>query len=86
MRATRVDHSFDPDEHADALRPLIDALVAAPPADAKALDRAVRQHPRRDGRLFRKSEIIAGFRAFGGADGFGTDEAAFVAALRLRPA
>lgn len=85
MRAARIDHRFLPDAHRRELMPLVEALAAAPATDAKQLDRVVRQHPRRDGGMFRKSDIIAGFRVFGGAERFGVDEARFVSALRLRP-
>lgn len=62
---------------------MIDALATTEPLDAKTLDRLVKRHPK-DGRgLFSKTEIIAGFRAFGArAD---ISEADFVSRLRMRP-
>ncbi|MBW2361615.1 MAG: tRNA uridine(34) 5-carboxymethylaminomethyl modification radical SAM/GNAT enzyme Elp3 [Deltaproteobacteria bacterium] len=83
--ARRTDHGFDLAAHADELAPLVAALAAAPALDAKALDRLVRRHAKRGGGLFRKSEIIAGFRGLGGTERFGASEDAFVASLRLRP-
>ena len=53
--------------------------------DPRSLDRLVRRQARRGGGLFRKSEIIAGFRGLGGAERFGGSEDEFVASLRLRP-
>ena len=80
----RIQH-FDPREHAAELGPLIDALAPLPAVDARALDRLVKRHPKRGRGLFRKSEIIAGFRGLGGERRWSTSEAAFVAKLRLRP-
>ena len=70
--------AFDPREHAPELGALIEAVAAAPALDARALERIVRRHPRRDAGLFSKSQIIKGFRAFGGAR-TRMSEAAFVA-------
>jgi elongator complex protein 3 len=63
----------------------VDAVAAAGEAgelDARSLDRLVRRHPKRPAGLFSKSEIIAGYRAFGARK---TSEDEFVARLRLRP-
>ncbi len=87
--ARRIDYRFDPAAHADELAPLVAALAAALAAaeflDAKSLDRLVRRHAKRGGGMFRKSEIIAGFRGLGGAERFGASDDDFVASLRLRP-
>jgi elongator complex protein 3 len=75
---------FDPESHRESLEPLVDAVAHAERLDARALDRLVKRHPKRPAGLFSKSEIIAGFRAFGTRAGrVGEDE--FVARLRLRP-
>jgi len=84
-RARRRIQQFDPAEHEQQLAPLIDALAPLEPLEARTLDRIVKRHPKRGRGLFRKSEIIAGFRWLGGEARFGTPEAAFVAKLRLRP-
>ena len=85
QRARRQLHAFDAAAHAAELLPLVEAVAGAGALDARGLDRLVRRHARPDGGLFRKSEIIAGFRTLGGAERFGVAEADFVAALRLRP-
>jgi len=76
---------FDPRTHEPQLAPLIEALVRLPAHDARGLDRLVRRHPKHGRGLFRKSEIIAGFRALGGEARWGARERDFVARLRLRP-
>jgi elongator complex protein 3 len=83
--ARRSQYAFDPAAHADELVPLVAALAQAEALDPRSLDRLVRRHARRGGGMFRKSEIIAGFRGLGGAERFGASEDAFVASLRLRP-
>ena len=77
----RRSQSFDPEHHRERLVPLIEEIAASEPLDAPGLDRIVRRHPKGEG-LFSKSDIIAGFRAFGAGD---LDEQSFVARLRLRP-
>jgi elongator complex protein 3 len=84
-RARSHPRGFDPRPHARELAELIDAIVRRPALDARGLDRLVKRHPRAGRGLFRKSEIIAGFRGLGGAERFGASEADFVAQLRLRP-
>jgi len=73
--------SFDPESYRGLLIPLIEEIVATPELDARGLDRIVRRHPKAGG-LFSKSEIIAGYRAFGER---GLAESEFVSRLRLRP-
>ena len=85
MGATRRQLRFDPDAHAGELAPLVAAIAAQWPIDARTLDRLVRRYPKRGSGLFRKSEIIAGYRALGGAPRFGASEPDFVARLRPRP-
>jgi elongator complex protein 3 len=73
--------NFDPAPHREALLAIIDEVMRAPALDARGLDRIVKRHPRSGRGLFSKTEIIAGFRAFGA----GVSEAAFLERLRLRP-
>jgi elongator complex protein 3 len=83
LQPRRRRSDFDPHAHREALAPLVEAVARAGALDARSLDRLVRRHPRPPAGLFSKSEIIAGFRAFGPAAG--VSEAEFVARLRLRP-
>jgi elongator complex protein 3 len=76
--------AFDPDAHREALGPLVAAIAREGALDPRALDRVVKRHPK-DGRgLFSKSEIIAGYRAFGGEE-TELSEDEFLARIRLRP-
>jgi elongator complex protein 3 len=81
----RFEPRFDASLHARELVPLVAAVAAGPPVDARALDRMVKRHPKAGRGLFRRSEIIAGFRGLGGAARFGLPEPEFLARLRLRP-
>jgi elongator complex protein 3 len=72
---------FDPEQHRPVLAPLVAELASAGALDARALDRLTKRHPKPEGGLFSKSEIIAGFRAFGGE----VSEREFLDRLRLRP-
>jgi elongator complex protein 3 len=73
--------AFDPHRHEPALAPLVAAVARAGVLDARALDRLTKDHPKPGGGLYSKSEIIAGYRAFGGA----LPEREFAGRLRLRP-
>jgi elongator complex protein 3 len=64
---------------------ILDALVAAPRLDARALDRLVKRHPRAGRGLFSKSELLAGYRRLGGATRWRLPEDELAARLRLRP-
>ena len=75
---------FDPWPHREPLRAIIDAVAAARVLDARGLDRIVKRHPKAGRGLFSKTEIIAGFRAFGAGDA-PISESVFVERLRLRP-
>ena len=80
---------FDPVRHREALVAIVRAIESlpddggvVPPAD---FDRILRAHPRDGQGFFSRSQIIAGFRAFGPEVGFQLDEAAFVRRVQLRP-
>ncbi|MCH2187502.1 hypothetical protein MK280_16740, partial [Myxococcota bacterium] len=71
---------FDPVRHREALVAIVRAIESLPddggvvsPAD---FDRILRAHPRDGQGFFSRSQIIAGFRAFGPEVGFQLDEAA----------
>ena len=84
MRERPVEKRFDPAAHERELRSLVAEIEAVPSLDARELDRLLRAYPRAGCGFFSKSEIIAGYRAFGqrGAD---SDEERFLQRLRLRP-
>lgn len=67
-----------------ALVRLVEALREADAPDGPGLDRILRQHPKGGKGFFRRSEILAAYRALAPARGW-RDEAAFVERLRLRP-
>jgi elongator complex protein 3 len=81
LQPRRHRSTFDPRRVRSALAPLVNAVACAGPLDARALDRLTRRHPKPGGGLFSKSEIIAGYRAFGGP----IAEREFAGRLRLRP-
>ena len=83
MQPRRPRKSFDPYAHREGLAALVDALAGAETLDARSLDRLVKRHPKRPAGLFSKSEIIAGYRAFGST--VPVSDEGFVARLRLRP-
>ncbi len=64
---------------------ILERVAEAPGLDARALDRLVKRHPRAGRGLFRKSELLAGYRALGGEARFGLAEPELRARLRLRP-
>ena len=76
---------FEPRDHREPLVALISELVARPDLDQRKLDAMIRKYPRDGKALFSRSQIIAGFRAFGPECGWPLDEATFLARLRKRP-
>jgi elongator complex protein 3 len=75
---------FDPHAHREALGPLLAAIAREEALDPRSLDRVVKRHPKGGRGLFSKSEIIAGFRAFGHEE-TALSEDEFLARVRLRP-
>ena len=84
MRPRRRPVAFDPRPHERELSAILHEVARAPRLDPRTLDRIVKRHPRAGAGLFSKSEIIAGFRAFG-APGSSLSEAEFLERLRMRP-
>jgi len=89
-RASKAALEFDPAPYREVLCAVIREIEAAPAPAHSALPRSVldgilRRYPR-DGRgFFSRSELIAGYRAFVGAERFALDEASFVARVQMRP-
>ncbi|MBK7948571.1 MAG: tRNA uridine(34) 5-carboxymethylaminomethyl modification radical SAM/GNAT enzyme Elp3 [Deltaproteobacteria bacterium] len=84
------DRDFDPRPLRAAMLPLLREIAALPaeraePLNADALDPLLRRHPRPGGGYFSRSELIAGFRAFGPEAGLGLDEARFRRRVQRRP-
>lgn len=84
------DRDFDPRPLRAAMLPLLQAIAALPaeraePLNADALDPLLRRHPRPGGGYFSRSELIAGFRAFGREAELGLDEARFRRRVQRRP-
>jgi elongator complex protein 3 len=75
----------DPERHERELLAVVGEIARTPHLDARGLDRILKRHPRDGCGLFSRSELIAGFRRFAASHGWGRDEEAFVASLRLRP-
>jgi elongator complex protein 3 len=83
---------FDPHEHRAVLCALIREIEALVLAEGSAgalaparLHGILRRHPRHGCGLYSRSELIAGYRAFAGAEGFALDEPSFIAHVQMRP-
>ncbi|MDJ0849283.1 MAG: tRNA uridine(34) 5-carboxymethylaminomethyl modification radical SAM/GNAT enzyme Elp3 [Myxococcota bacterium] len=83
--ARRRSFAFDPRAHEPELVAILERVAGASALDARSLDRLVKRHPRAGRGLFRKSELLAGYRALGGEARFGLAEPELRARLRLRP-
>jgi len=86
----RRPHAFDPAEHREELVAAIreiERLCARGegPLEHSVLDAALRKHPRSDGGLFSRSQLIAGFRQLAGSQGFELREEEFLESVRRRP-
>ncbi|MBY0401634.1 tRNA uridine(34) 5-carboxymethylaminomethyl modification radical SAM/GNAT enzyme Elp3, partial [Myxococcota bacterium] len=84
------DRDFDPRPLRAAMVPLLQAIAALPadraePLAAEELDPILRRHPRPGGGYFSRSELIAGFRAFGPEAELGLDEVRFRRRVQRRP-
>lgn len=84
------DRDFDPRPLRAAMLPLLREIAELPvdragPLAADRLDPLLRRHPRPGGGYFSRSELIAGFRAFGREAGLGLDEAQFRRRVQRRP-
>lgn len=77
--------SFDPSEHERELLAIFEALEPLPEISARALDRALRRHPKKGRALFSRSELIAGLRHLAEARGFSADRRRLVERLRRKP-
>ncbi|MBW2542479.1 MAG: radical SAM protein [Deltaproteobacteria bacterium] len=83
--ARRPHREFDPTPHRRELVAIIDEIAAGSDLDARAIDQILKKYPRDGSGFFSRSEIIAGFRAFGSSLDRNLEEEAFVERLRLRP-
>jgi len=76
---------FDPAPHRRELVAIVREIEALSSIEPGALDAVLRRHPRGGVGFFSRAEIIAGYRAFAGAEGFRSSENEFVARVRRRP-
>jgi elongator complex protein 3 len=82
---------FDAERHRGPLLAILRELAPLLASDAPgalpnvALHRVLRKHPKDGCGLYSRSELIAGFRAFGGEAGLALDETRFVERIQLRP-
>ncbi|MFO0691488.1 MAG: tRNA uridine(34) 5-carboxymethylaminomethyl modification radical SAM/GNAT enzyme Elp3 [Myxococcota bacterium] len=84
------DRDFDPRPLRAAMLPLLREIAELPSEQgetlaADRLDPLLRRHPRPGGGYFSRSELIAGFRAFGREAGLDLDEARFRRRVQRRP-
>lgn len=76
-----------PDElaaFAPAVSGLLDDLAALPRLDHDAIQSALRRHPRPDGGLYRKSELVAAYRWLV-AEGLRPEDARLLERIRMKP-
>lgn len=90
FRGKGPDRAFDPVPLRAALLPLLRAIEALPdstpePFTAEIMDPLLRAHPRPGGGFFSRSQLIAGFQAFGAEAAFRFDEARFRRRVQRRP-
>ena len=75
---------FDMEQHADLLQAILEALRATPHFSNKELTRILRRHPRPDGRVFSKSQILKGYAQLCEREGRVSDPR-IVRRLRVKP-
>jgi elongator complex protein 3 len=76
---------FDPAPHRRELVAIVREIEAMPSIEPGALDAVLRRHPRSGTGFFSRAQIIAGYRAYAGDEGFESSESEFVARVRRRP-
>ncbi len=81
----RSPYHFEPAEHLPQLTAVIRELEALEDVAPRDLDRIQRRHPKRDGRVFSKSEIIRGYRYLQRQRGLDPDAGRLVERLQMKP-
>lgn len=76
-------YRFDPAEHEVGLTAILTAASAHPALDDEALQRLVRRHPKGDGRVFSKFELLRGLAHLG--ERLGLDRDRMQTRLRMKP-
>jgi len=84
-RAGRLGPRFDPEPHRAELVAIVREIEALTETGPSALDGVLRRHPRDGKGFFSRSEIIEGYRAFAGSEGFEGPEEAFLRKVQRRP-
>ncbi len=77
--------AFDPARHRSALVALLDAFQELEEWTPRAIDALLRRHPKDGSGFYSRSDLIAGFRAFGAESRLALDEAVFLRRLRRKP-
>ena len=76
--------SFDPEQHAETLVPMLEELRRLDRLDGSTYNQLVRRYPRQGGGSYSKSELIRAYRRFAPRFGW-QDGQAFIARLRMKP-
>jgi elongator complex protein 3 len=76
---------LDLDIHRATLLPLLRAVIAHDSLTTAQLNTLLRRHPRPDGGLYGRSDLIHAYRALAGSDGLPPHDAAIIERLRRKP-
>ncbi len=86
MPSRKFQPYLDPDTYREPLIAILRELVAAPDLDARAIQQALRRHPRDGSGFFRREDLVRAYRAYAGADGLPPFDPAVLERIRLKPA
>ena len=78
-------YEIDLDQHRDTLVNLLREAIATSDLSSKSLDRLVRRHPRPDGGLYGRSELIYAYRELAGTQNLPPYDDAMLERLRRKP-
>lgn len=76
---------FKPQDHKAELLALLQAIEAEHPVSKKKYFQLVKQHLNKDGQLFSKDQVVAGYRYFAGSDGLKPFTAEILEKIRMKP-
>lgn len=78
-------YAFDYTEHLDALVPLLSAIQAEQRMTEHKLAQLVARFPKKDGSVFRKSELVIAYRALAGTNGLDSLNTEMLRAMQMKP-
>jgi elongator complex protein 3 len=78
-------YTIDLEKHRDPLLTILQEVLKRPNASPKQVDRITRKHPRPEGGLYGRSELIEAYRSFAGSYGLPPFDEAVLETLRRKP-